>query len=144
MILSAALIFFKSFSLPNSPNWISAAIFLEITSVPNIGKTWNCFPSTSNVETILEPVSLYVAPTVIAFGFAPGLPIVFSSGPLFPAATTTITPLSTASFTAWSISLCITSTPKLMLIMSASSIIACFIALIIKSEETASPSSETL
>jgi len=32
---------------------------------------------------------LNVAPTVIAFGFIPGLPIVFKSGPKFPAAVTT-------------------------------------------------------
>ena len=73
-------------------------------------------------------MSLYVAPTVIAFGFAPGLPIVSSSGPLFPAATTTTIPLFTASLTALSISSWIISTPKLILIISASSIIACFIA----------------
>ena len=134
----------KSCIRPNSPNLISPVILSEITCVPNIGRIWNCFSPISNVETILESMSLYVAPTVIAFGLAPGLPMVFSSGPLFPAATTTTIPLFTASLTASSITSWITSTPKLILIISTSSIIAWLIALIISSEETASPSSDTL
>ena len=49
----------------------------------------NCCSSILNVETKLLGTSLNVAPTVIAFGLSPGLPIVFDSGPKLPAAVTT-------------------------------------------------------
>ena len=67
---------------------------------------------------------MYVAPTVIAFGLLAGLPIVLLSGPLFPAAATTTIPASTAAFTALSISYSVLLTPRLILIISASSFIA--------------------
>ena len=67
-----------------------------------------------------------------------------NSGPSFPAAVITTIPCSTALFTASSILEFVLLTPKLMLIISTLSEIACSIALIIKSDETSSPSSETL
>jgi len=56
-------------------------------------------PSISKVETRLLVTLLNVAPTVIAFGFIPGLPIVLNSGPKFPAAVTTKILFLTALFT---------------------------------------------
>jgi len=57
-------------------------------------------PSISKVETRLLVTLLNVAPTVIAFGFIPGLPIVLNSGPKFPAAVTTKILFLIALFTA--------------------------------------------
>ena len=87
---------------------------------------------------------MYVAPTVTDPKFFPGLPIVPMPGPSFPAAVTTKIPFSNALFTAFSIWVFVLFTPRLMLITSALSSIAFSIALMIKSEDTALPSSETL
>ena len=87
---------------------------------------------------------LYVAPTVIGLGLIPGLPIVLDSGPSLPAATTTTMPSCIALFTVSSILELVLFTPKLILIISTSSMIACSIALTIKSDDTESPSLETL
>ena len=123
-IVSFTFRFSKSLSLLYSPNLISAIIGDLILSVPTMGNTSNCFSLISSVETRLFATLLYVAPTVIAFGLLAGLPIVLLSGPLFPAAATTTIPASTAVFTALSISLSVLFTPRLMLIISALSIIA--------------------
>jgi len=93
---------------------------------------------------MLEVTLLYDAPTVIEFGFLPGLPMVPKPGPLLPAAVTTTIPWFTALFTLSSIILLVLFTPRLMLMISALSIIACSIALTIRSDETDSPVSETL
>ncbi len=85
-----------------------------------------------------------MAPTVIAFGFLAGLPIVLLSGPLFPAAATTTMPWSIALLTALSILACVMLTPRLIFMMSTLSSTARFIALMIKSDGTDSPSDETL
>ena len=65
-----------------------------------IGKTLKVLSCISKVETILLVTLLNVAPTVITFGFIPGLPIVLNSGPKFPAAVTTKILFFTALFTA--------------------------------------------
>ena len=67
---------------------------------PTIGITVYGFSSTSNVATKLEVRLLYVAPTVTEPKFFPGLPIVFNSGPSFPAAVTTKISFSNARLTA--------------------------------------------
>ena len=66
------------------------------------------------------------------------------SGPLFPAAVTTTIPFLIALLTTSSIFLFVLFTPKLILMISASSTIAFSIALMINSDDTDSPSSETL
>ena len=87
---------------------------------------------------------MYVAPTVTDPTFLPGLPIVFNSGPSLPAAVTTKISLSNAWSTALSILEFVLFIPKLILIISAPSSTALLIALTINSDETPSPSSETL
>ena len=84
--------FSRSFSLPYPPNTIFPVIGLSKAFVPTIGKTENCLFAASNVATILEVTLLYDAPTVIEFGFLPGLPMVPKPGPLLPAAVTTTIP----------------------------------------------------
>ena len=106
----------RSLTLPYSPKTIFPVIGFGNGFVPSIGSTWYWVLPISNVETILCVMLLYVAPTVITSGSFPGLPIVPSSGPLFPAATTTMIPFFTASLTAWSISPFVLFTPKLILI----------------------------
>ena len=96
------------------------------------------------MATKLEVRLLYVAPTVTDPEFLPGLPIVFNSGPSLPAAVMIKIPFSNAKFTARSIFGFVLFTPRLILMISASSSIAFSIALMIKSDETPSPFSETL
>ena len=85
-----------------------------------------------------------MAPTVTAPKFLPGLPIDSDSGPSFPDAVTTKISFSNARLTARSIFAFVLFTPKLILMMSALSSIAFSIALMINSDDTPSPSSETL
>ena len=134
----------RSFTLPYLPKIICEVIGSLRDCVPTIGKTLNCSPFISNVETKLLVILLNVAPTVIAFGFIPGLPIVLNSGPKFPAAVTTKILFSIALFTVLSIFVFVWFIPKLILIILAPSSIDFSIALIIKLEGTDSPSSETL
>ena len=90
----------RSLTLPYFPKIICDTIGSVSDCVPTIGKTLNDLSSISKVETILLVTLLNVAPTVIAFGFIPGLPIVLNSGPKFPAAVTTKILFLTALLTA--------------------------------------------
>ena len=69
----------RSLTLPYFPKIICETIGSVSDCVPTIGKTLNDLSSISKVETILLVTLLNVAPTVIAFGFIPGLPIVLNS-----------------------------------------------------------------
>ena len=143
-IASLTSISFKFSIFPKPPKIIFPIIGSSSFVEPTIGITVYGFSSTSNVATKLEVRLLYVAPTVTDPKFLPGLPIVLSPGPSFPAAVTTKIPSSNAILTARSILAFVLFTPKLILIMSAPSSIAFSIALMINSDDTPSPSSDTL
>ena len=134
----------RSSTFPYPPRTISPVIGSSRPGEPTIGITVYCSLPISSVATKLVVMLLYVAPTVIAPGLPPGLPMVLGSGPSFPAATTTKTPSSTAWFTARSIFGLVVFTPRLMFITSAPSLMAMLTALAMRSDDTPSPSSDTL
>ena len=88
--------FSKSLIFPKPPKITFPVIGSFVFGAPTIGIAVYCFSSISNVAIKLDVMLLYVAPTVKDSKFLPGLPIVFNSGPSFPAAVTTKIPFSNA------------------------------------------------